>query len=160
MSDFTNFVSQKKIMGNVNKKLMSILGPFLAIFWLVWANFMICTCSWIPNLVMRVFFFCTVWIFTMRSSWKRFSKLLPILLIKIEHVLMFFVDLTFIYNTCLIWFCIFSAGESGFQFFWPPFAWCFADGVQIIQNWANGGQKSRNRSSPAEKMQNMIKHVL
>ena len=140
---------------------MSIFGPFLAIFWLVWVNFMICTCSWIPNLVMRVKKnFCTVWIFTMRSSWKRFSKLPPILSIKIEHVLMFFVDLTFIYNTCLIRFCIFSAGESGFQFFWPPFAWFFADRVQIITNWANGGQKSQNRSSPAEKMQNMIKHVL
>ena len=51
---FHEFCLTKKIMGNVNKKRMSILGPFLAIFWLVWANFMICTCSWIPNLVMRV----------------------------------------------------------------------------------------------------------
>ena len=51
---FHKFCLTKKIMGNVNQKVMSIFGPFLAIFWLVWVNFMICTCSWIPNLVMRV----------------------------------------------------------------------------------------------------------
>ena len=51
---FHKFCLTKKIMGNVNKKCIFIFGPFLAIFWLVWANFMICTCSWIPNLVMRV----------------------------------------------------------------------------------------------------------
>ena len=140
---------------------MSILGPFWAIFWLVWVNFMICTCSWIPNLVMRVKKnFCTVWIFTMRSSWKRFSKLLPILSIKIEHVLMFFVDLTFIYNTCLIIFCIFSAGELRFWLFWPPLAQFHMIWTPLAKNQANGGQKNWNPDSPAQKMQNLIKHVL
>ena len=51
---FHKFCLTKKIMGNVNQKVMSIFGPFLAIFWLVWVNFMICTCSLIPNLVIRV----------------------------------------------------------------------------------------------------------
>ena len=162
---FHKFCLTKKIMGNVNQKVMSIFGPFLAIFWLVWVNFMICTCSWIPNLVMRVkknFLHSVNFHYeielktvfkiaanTIDKNWTcinvfcRFNLHLQYMFNQILHLFSRRATIsTFLTSVCLI-FCRSGSNHNN-----------------SAKNQANKGQKSQNRSYPAEKMRNLIKHVL
>ena len=115
---------------------MSSFCPFLAIFWLVWVNFMIFTCSWISNLVMRVkknfLPHCGF------SLWdqveKRFSKFLPILSIKNEHVLMFFSHLTFIYAVLIQILHLFSR-RATISTFLTSICLIFVISDPLLQKW-------------------------